>query len=202
MIEFDDYEKAYTQSEDIYKLIHSDAQEIVTKIEDLCGSLKDKWVASDAVPHINKLTEIHKSLAQYLENATSMIVEVSDYVIKVESAVNRISGGVVVGENLQDKFDSNKQEEVEDTKGYKLENLSDEYNLLDDICQSFLTFKNDYAEKFDDFFRNWKEDPRKKRIEDIFNEFTGKMDEYQPVLEESRLALGRVINNTDNIMEG
>jgi len=202
MIEFTDYNLAYTQTEEIYKLIQENGEDIIKRLETLCASLKNKWKASDALVHINKLVEIHTSLSKYLENSTSMLVEVNDRVVDILEAVNRISGGVVVGERFADKFDFTKQEDTEDDKGYKMENLSDEFNSLDTICQDYLKFKNDYAEKFGEFFDNWKDDPKKKRIEEIFNEFIGKMDEYQPVLEESRQALGQVVSNTEGLLEG
>ena len=198
-IEFDDYNVAYDQTESIYRDIEDKGQEIIKNLEQLCATIKDKWQGSDAVPHINKLNQIHESLSTYLKNSAEMVIEVSDYVIDVQDTVNQISGGVTVGEKLKDKLEAEKQEDVSDTEAYHLENLTDEYNFLDKICQDYLNFKNGYAEKFDTFFKNWKEDPRKQRIENIFDEFISKMDEYQPILEESRTALGQVVSNTDGL---
>lgn len=203
LINFIDIDTAYTQTEDIYKLIQNDGNKIIKDLEKLCLDLKEKWTAQDAPIHINNLVAIHTNLKKYFIASTTMIVEVSNRVVDIQEAVSRISKSTVPGINLIDQFEGTKDTEEEDSSvSYKLESLQEDYRLLDEICSSFMAFKNTYALEFDEFFENWKDDPKKKKIEETYDGFIKNLDDYQKILEDTRQALGIATANTEQILEG
>jgi len=202
VIKFKDFDKAYEQTEKIYKLIQNEGNTIVKNIDKICLTLKDKWKSQDAPIHINNLIAIQNNLKKYFIVSTNMIVEVSNRVIDIQEAIHSINGVGTVGDLLKDDFEGTKdgEEEIE-KKSYIVESLIEEYNLLDETCTIFNTFKNQYSLFFEEFFDNWKDDPKKLKIEEKFNEFIALLDSYQKVLEETRQALGMVATNAEQILE-
>ena len=103
-IKFKNYDSAYTQTAKIYRSIQTDGAEMVRDLKKLCDSLKEKWVADDAPMHINNLVNIQNSLREYFVDSVAMIVEVSDRVVDIQTAVHEISDYNNVGVNLKNQF--------------------------------------------------------------------------------------------------
>jgi len=199
---FKNYKLAYDQTDDVYKLIQNEGARIIYNLGVLCDGLKAKWIGDDAPEHVNSLLNIQHLLKTYFESSTTMIVEVSNRVVDIHSAIHDISGTIIVPPNLVDKFDSDQvKDEVEKNRGYTLESLKDEYRLLIQIMDDFTKFKTEYASKFDEFFKNWKDDPRKEKIEEKFDDFIKHMDDYQQTMERTRVKLEKVVANTEQILE-
>ena len=202
VINFADFDTAYEQTENIYKLIQNDGNTIVKNLETIAVGLKEKWKSKDAPIHINNIIAIQNNIKKYFETSVKMVVEVSNRVVDIQTAVHSINGSGKVGDLLKEEFEGSKDGEEELGKAsYVLESLKDEYTLLDETCSILATFKNEYALEFDDFFVNWKDDPKKKKIEENFTEFISQLDTYQETLENTRQALGMVVANTEQILE-
>ena len=199
---FKNYGLAYDQTESVYKLIQEEGSKILYNLEVLCDGLKTKWHGDDAPAYINNLLGIQQLLKKYFEGSTSMVVDVSDRIVRIHNAISEISGRITVPPNLVDKFDANQvKEEVEKERSYKLESLKDEYRLLCEIIDDYTVFKTNYASKFDEFFENWKEDPRKEKIETTFDDYIKHMDEYGGTLERVRVELEKATANAEQILE-
>jgi len=201
MIEFNDYILAYNQTEDIYKLIKNNGYQLIEDLERIIADLKDKWTGSDAPQHINNLIEVRKKMKLYFNDSIFMVKEVSDRVVDIQEAVQQITGAITPGERLEAKFaESVNYDEKENSKSYKAESLKDDYALLSQICENFISFKIAYVQGFEEFFNNWKNDPKKEKTEETFNNFIENLDSYQETLNQIRKALGKVATNIENIL--
>ncbi len=201
-IKFKNYDEAYSQTEKVYKSIQKDGTDIVLNLKKICDGLKEKWHGEDAPIHINALANIQSNLKKYFTSSVSMIVEVSDRVVAIQKTAEAISNYNNVGANLKDEFDgTDDSEEALSKRSYKLESLKDEYDLLDNTIVDFVKFKNAYAVDFENFFDNWEDDPRKERIEGIFDDFISKLDEYLQTMDSVRQELGKAVVNAEQILE-
>ena len=201
-IKFNNYDEAYNQTDKVYQSIQNDGTDIVLNLKKICDSLKEKWHGEDAPIHINALANIQANLKKYFTSSVSMICEVSDRVIAIQKTASEISHYNNVGAKLKDEFDgTDDSEEALSKRSYKLESLKDEYDLLDSTITDFIKFKNAYAVDFEDFFDNWQDDPRKERIEGIFEDFIGKLDEYLQTMESVRIELGKAVINAEQVLE-
>ncbi len=201
-VEFKDYDEAYNCSNAIYKLIQNKGTSILMNLKKLCDSLKEKWHGEDAPGHINSLVTIQTYLKDFFKASVSIAVEMSDRAISVQKTVFAISHHNIVGEKLKDEFDiDNKVEEVVSEKSYKLNSLKDEYDLLDNIVSDYIKLKNEYVLNIESFFDNWVDDPRKKEAEASVAELLEKLDKYLVDMENVRQALGKIVSNTEQVLE-
>ena len=196
------YNTAYDKTKWVYNLMKQEGSNIIIDLGKSIDGLSKKWHGEDAPLHINDLINVQKSLNLYFNNAIDMSVEVCERIIDIQDTVNNISGSVTVGDNLINDFDEYREKEEKlSNRSYKLESLEDEFNLLDGVCSSFMSLKANYSLGFDEILENWDTDPKKERIDGIFEDFIKHMDDYQKKLFEVRDALKIVVDNTNQVLE-
>ena len=201
-VEFKDYDDAYDKTNNIYNLIQNTGMDILINLKKLCDSLKEKWHGEDAPTYINTLIAVSNSLEDFFRSSVSMVVEMSDRVISVQKTVFAISHHNIVGQKLKDDFAGKESiEEAISKKSYKLESLKDEYDLLDNIISDYMKLKNSYVLNIEGFFDNWVDDPKKKDAEASVESLLNRLDKYLGDMEVTRQALGKVVVNTEQVLE-
>lgn len=177
--------------------------DVTIKLGQVIETLRTNWIGSDATTHLNNLIDLHTALYD-IAHASIQISYDTVQIIRNMQVVRQSNGGgavTVTSPTITSMpQDSREIERVADTTSYDVKDgASDDYEKLVNVKSLFLSFVEQYNDKYNTLLSNWTEGGNIDTLKQVHSNLNENADNFGQVLDNAIKNLNTALENISGL---
>lgn len=196
-IQVTNLDEAYTKCEELNTLVSTSGTKLLGDLGTDISNLKVHWKGNDATVHINNLIAVYEGLVSTITAAKQITAAAGSEIIAIQQVRQANGGSGPVGSELSPSApESNTYTRNEETLEYYCDpSASGDLSLLEEICNSFNTFKSQFVTDKDSLMANWTAGANHEDAVNCFNNFVENADTFYSYLTNAKENLSTAVSN-------
>lgn len=196
-IQVTNLDQGYTQCEELNTLVSTTGTKLLGDLGTDITNLKAHWKGNDATVHINNLITVYEGLVSTITSAKQITAAAGSQMIAIQQVRQANGGSGSIGSELSASApESNTYTRNEETLEYYCDPAArGDLSLLEEICNTFNTFKSQFVSDKDALMSNWTAGANHEEAVSCFNNFIENADTFYSYLTNAKENLSTAVSN-------
>jgi len=201
MVNFTNLDLGYEQSSELYSVIGSRGEDLLSNLSSLYNGLNNHWKGEDATLHINQIVDVYNGLNTFVKETGNAIADATKRIVEVQQVRKANGSSGEVGSELPNMGEKGTLSKIDGTIEYScVPEAKGDLQELIQICSIFDEFVEEVRERSDELLHNWLDGNEREKVVNNLKKFEDDAVAYKGFLRESRSALEIATSNLSQIM--